>query len=334
MLPTTAILPVDTSDSALPEDQRRPRMITENILGNTVSKTYYSFKKDPDGFKTEISEQCANPNAAFGDPSNLRTIRTYYPSGTGTADSGGIKQVQYPDGRMDSYTYEYGVYVPGTNPGEGQFTAGSGVNIRTTVAHGTVDNPSGIANKTTKDISISDEFGSQLTQGTYVYTGSGYERIQWINSYYDDFGRVTKEIRSDGTQQEKTWDCCHLTSATDARGMTTAYTYDALGRASTTSRPGPSGMIITSYSYDAAGRKLSQTISAGGLSQAAANQYDTAGRLIQTLGTDGLITGYVYADWEPDHHRNPARRCSRDYRTVRRRQSQTGPWHGRGGTIL
>jgi len=105
---------------------------------------------------------------------------------------------------------------------------------------------------------------------------------------------MTKETGSDGTLVEKTWDCCHLLSATDAKGMKTDFSYDALGRVTSASQPGPSGTITTSYTYDAAGRKLSQTVAAGGLTQATSNVYDSVGRMTQAISADGLVTQYAY----------------------------------------
>ena len=58
--------------------------------------------------RMEINERAATQNAGFGADGNPRTTRTYYASGFHTPESGRIKRVEYPDGRVDTYQYETG----------------------------------------------------------------------------------------------------------------------------------------------------------------------------------------------------------------------------------
>jgi hypothetical protein len=73
-------VPVDSADAQAFADQNRPRTVTEQIGGVTVAKTYYAYRIDGDGYRTQISERCADPAAAYGDPGNLRTVTTFFPA--------------------------------------------------------------------------------------------------------------------------------------------------------------------------------------------------------------------------------------------------------------
>jgi len=289
-----------SGDSNATEDERRPRTVTEEILGNVVAKTYYVYQVDgSSGDRTEIVERCTDPSATYGDANNQRTVTVTYAYGTDLAESGLIKSMAYPDSRLDSYAYEYGIYTPDADPAvPGTFSSGEGEDIRQTVIHGTVGQPSGIVNKTTREISISNQFGRELLHEIQVYTGSDYERIQWTVKLYDDEGHVTDVYNSDGTHTETDWGCCNKQSETDAQGIVTDYTlHDDLGRVLEQIKRGTAGTadIITEYTYDAQGRRLSQTVTAGELILTSAGDFDLAGRVIQSEDTAGLVTGFDYA---------------------------------------
>jgi len=289
--------PVDERDSGTPVDVRRPRTVTEKIQGTTVSKTYYAYLTNEDRERTEIIEHCVNPASVYGDSGNLRTVNTYYPFGTEKADSGRIRSLRYPDGRLDTHSYEYGTY----SSVEGGFSPGSGSGMRQNVVHGTTERPEGIAYKTTKEASVRDEFGNVLLRETYVYDGSGYVRIQWTEQYFDEFGRVETIKHSNGTQADSTWSCCARESEKDTRGIERTYIYDDLQRLETEIKEGieqgpwpAQSDISTTYTYDAAGRRLTETVSAGGLSLSTINQYDLAGRLRRSTDSANLVTSYDY----------------------------------------
>jgi hypothetical protein len=119
-----------------------------------VFKTYYVYIIDSNGERSKISERCATPNMDYGDQ---RTVRTYYLTHpvSGEANSGQIKSILYPDTRMDSYTYTFGTYHPNAIPSRsGTFTPASGSYLQATVIHGTMDQPDGIAYKTTREVTI------------------------------------------------------------------------------------------------------------------------------------------------------------------------------------
>ncbi len=281
--------PVDVDDSALPGDSFRPRTITGRMAGVVVEKTWYAYIEDnATGERLEITEQCTDPSYSYGDIRNLRTLRLYNAKGTSGPGTGQVKSVVYPDGRVDTYTYEKGSY------GSGTFTPGSGTFERAMVTHGTEDSPEGIAYKTTREATVTDNMGSLVFSETLVYTGSGYEQISWTTMDYDDAGRLTRSVDSTGAITESEWGCCGKTSDTDSRGIVTGYTHDDLKRVATVTKQSPEGDIVTTYTYDAAGRRIEETVTAGVLSLTGSSKYDLAGRMYESTGTSGLVTAYSF----------------------------------------
>ena len=90
--------------------------------------------------------------------------------------------------------------------------------------------PDGVANKTTKETKIADQFGYNVLDETYAYTGGGYSRIGWDVKVYNNRGLVTSEYNSNGTQTTATWGCCGKDSETLADGTEITYAYDLLKR--------------------------------------------------------------------------------------------------------
>ncbi len=182
-------VPVDPQDARLPEDAARPRVITETIQGTVVGRTYHSYRSLSGGDRVEITERCATATAAFGDARNERTVVVINAPGTDVPGSGSTRSITYDDGRLDTYAYETGSYTAGT---PGVFMPGAGTYERTTITHGTVEMPYGIAKKTTREASIEDRWGRELISETSVYTGTGYEVIRWSVHEYDRGGKGTE----------------------------------------------------------------------------------------------------------------------------------------------
>ncbi len=295
--------PVDALDSEPPEDTYRPRTVTEIILGQVTSKTYYVYSVDDDDIRTEITETCATPGAAYGAAGNQRTVRVVNPAGTGLADSGRVASVAYPDGRMDIYEYTLGSYTTDGSPDTpGIFTPDDGLYRQETVLHTATSSPDGIAYKSTRDVTISDAQGNTLVQATEVYTGSGFERISYTVNHYDAFGRIEDVYGSDGSHRSSMWDCCGKISETDASGITTSFEYDGLKRVEQSTREGAFADtwpgqedVVTTFLYDGAGRTLSRTIASGFLTLHSETEYDLAGRTETVVDTSGLVTGYSFS---------------------------------------
>jgi len=284
-------------DAGRAEDDTRPRIRTETVHGIVTSKTYFMYAYDAaGGERTEITERCTVPDAGWGDPSNLRTTRIYHAWGR-NFDAGRLKSVVHPDGRTDTHFYETGVYSDSGNPGlPGRFFPGAGTDVRQSVVHGTQTHPAGVAYKTTREATVTDATGRTLMTETDVYTGMGYERMQWTVRILDDQGRLTAEYRSDGTTIENTWGCCRIAQSADARGLVTAFAYDGLDRLITETRESLNGDIVTETRYQVTdtGRTEIRTVSAGALRLAAETLYDRAGRTAQSTDAAGLVTRYTY----------------------------------------
>ena len=95
-----------------------------------------------------------------------------------------------PDGTLETYDYQYGTYYP-SNSAENAFfeVDDEGYDWRELITHGTTNSPDGIANKTTREVKVLDEYSQNVLSETYVYTGSGYERISWVVKEFNDYCR-------------------------------------------------------------------------------------------------------------------------------------------------
>lgn len=206
-------------------------MIEEKILGITVRKEFFAYYFDNNCY-VEIHEKATDNAANFGATSNLRTVKRYYPRGDSTSPSAGkVHTVTNPDGTLETYAYEYGNYLVNVDPAANSFSPdANGGALRTTVVYGTVANPGGIAGKTTKAVTIHNDIGKEAYSENYVYTGSGYERMSWTSRTFDEIGRKTSELKSNGELHESTWSCCNLLSETLPDGTHYTYVYDALKR--------------------------------------------------------------------------------------------------------
>jgi len=286
---------VDTNDSPASDDGR-PRTITRKIAGTAVGRTFSAYYENTNGEKVEIIEHAATPTAIYGTTGNLRTTTTYYASSAAPASAGRLRTVQSPDGRLDTYTYETGTYTSNAIPLLCSFTAGTGDAFRTTVTHGTVSSPGGVANRTTRETTVQDAYGNQVLTETYVYDGTGYERIDWTVRAYDDRWRPENVYFSSGVSTSTTWGCCGKDSETLADGTEWSYGYDSLLRLTSRTKECGTTDIVTTYTYDAAGRRLTETVTAGGPSLSSSIGYDLAGRTTRYITREGLLTATVYTN--------------------------------------
>lgn len=213
--------------------------------------------------------------------------------------------MEFVDGRSNSFTYEKGNYIPNADPSLSQFAPdANGAAQRETVVHGTTISPSGVTFKTMKQTSIRDQYGRMVLQESYVYDGSAYERIGWTAMDYDSQGQLTQTRGHNGAITTNVWSADRIVSQTDAKGVQTDYTYDALVRLKTQTRKGvpangsfpAQADIVTTYFYDAQGHQTSETSAAGGLSLTQSSSFDMAGRLKTSIDRTGLVTSYSYAN--------------------------------------
>ncbi len=297
----TSYAPVDPADSPRLNDQL-PRMVTESILGTMVARTYRAYRQGGNGELQEIVEKAATPAAAYGDTDNLRTVTTYYGTNSVNCQIGRVASVAYPDGRLDTYTYQYGTYQPGAGEIPPAFTPNPSSNYWCeTVVHGTVTSPEGVGGKTTKETRIFDPMSQEILSETWVCTGGpNYERVAWTSKTFDEWQHPVLVRNSKGEKSEASWggNCCGREWEIGADGTTFLYGYDLLGKLTTIIRKGATtneADRITSYTLDSEGRRLTETLSAGPLTQLiSSNTYDLAGRLVSTLDSQGIVTTYRY----------------------------------------
>jgi RHS repeat-associated protein len=292
--------PLTNADEDAPRFRTKPRTVTESINGTTVSKTFYSYEGD--GIveqRTEVVERCLDAGCTFGSANNQRTVTTYYKSNQIDPlsrrihpSSGKLQSVLSSDGKLTSYVYETGSYS-----GSGGFSAGYGNDHRTVATEGTEESPDGIADKTTRQITIGNKTGQTVYTATEVYDGNGYAPIGYSINVLDSFGRVTESHSSSGIITESEYGCCsRKTKEVDGQGIATFYHYDGLGRVDYQEKEGPDDSLVTAnFEYDAAGRRTAQTTFSGSLVSTSSSTYDTAGRLLESIDSLGLVTRYDYS---------------------------------------
>jgi RHS repeat-associated protein len=283
-------------------DPGTPRVETVIAAGVPIAKILRVIYTDTMGYKRVEEVRLADPAAAdhaaaYADPANPRTVRTYLPKNDALPGSERPETVRYPDGRTEAWDYVTGTYEAGADGSPGVFTRNpAGSCVRTTLTRATADAPGGIAFRTTRGATVETLTGRVLQTETLLYVGGGYDLISWNKNTLNDLGQVVTSTGSDRTRTDTTWNCCGPESQTAADGSVTETAYDALKRPVLTTRTGEGSQpdIFTETAYDAAGRTTFSRTSSGGLSQSTTNTYDLAGRLTWSRGPDGIETTYLY----------------------------------------
>lgn len=270
---------VDARDVLMDYD-RRVRAEIVKVLGETVRKTFYAyFINDADEY-VEVIERTVVPSAIYGTSGNLRNVKTYYPGRGPEVSSGRLKSELHPDGKLDSYSYNRDV--------DGSFI--------TTVTYGTIESPSGVANKTTRKITTLDPKGNEVVQDIYIYTGSGHLLSERIETDFDDLGQIIERRRNDRIIYSATYQDSLKTSETDDQGVTFLYTYDSRENIASRTKVGMAGQsdVVTTYTYNANDKLIEKTVSSDGLSLTELWSYDLAGRLVAYSDSADYTTFYEY----------------------------------------
>ncbi|MEG2075905.1 MAG: hypothetical protein RRY34_05310, partial [Victivallaceae bacterium] len=277
----------------------RPRNVIKRIVGVTVSNDLYDYGVDSaTGEYYEVHEKGASYSAVIGSSGNLRTEKRYY-APSDIVQGGLLKSVTYPDNRKVTYEYSFGNFVPGAEFGNYTFTVDNtnGAAFRTITTEGTVNNPDGVANHTTRSVTISNAVGDAVVNEEYIYTGSGYEKINWTERRFNNEHKELASCDSLGRLRETTWNCCNRTSFKDWDGTEYTYEYDNAKRLTAENKLDLSGNVTlrTEYTYDAMGRKLSTKVKSGTLSLTSSQSYDLASRIVSRTNEKGEVSTIVYS---------------------------------------
>jgi RHS repeat-associated protein len=197
------------------------------------------------------------------------------------------------DGWADTFDYVTGSYDAATHT----FTQGDGKALQTTVLHGTVDSPSGVALRTTSEVAVDDERGNRVVEQAGICTLPGlFDTISVTFHDYDDDGNLLQSTLNGRVTLLQTWSGKEVQTRMDEYGTVTSYVYDELGRVKTETRAGvaPQPAIVTTYQYDAADRVLSTTRAAGGVSLTTTAEY-AGGRPSARTDENGLRTQIDYS---------------------------------------
>lgn len=207
-----------------------------------------------------------------------------------------------PDGVRVSNVYQHGDYRLN---GDEFVESTTGTALRTETMTTPIGQPSGIANKTTKSVTVDDEFGRMALSQTWVYTGSGFAKVEEVRYAYDARGNLTNRVENGEEVYSATYDENRRRVAhTDASGVVTTNTYDSAGRIQTSTKLGVSASgayaaqaeVTTTYAYDMAGQLTQTVVSASGLSLTNSTSYDWRGRPLARKDEHGLTTTYTYDD--------------------------------------
>lgn len=250
-------------------------------------------------------------HSGSGAALNIETV-THTPAGgpetetvTRTFDaSGKTESIDYEDGRRDFYIYEKGEYDAG------EFTIDEeGECERTIVTHGTVEDPEGIANKTTREITIEDADGHTVSEETLVYTDEAeYERLNLTLHTYDEDGNLT-ETTKDGrvTYSATYYGDGKVETEADEQGIETEYTYSGNNITTSTKKGVASATIegvtyaaqpdlVTTYEYDLLDRQVSEVVSSGSNSLPARTTTYTVVGDTESQSEGDFTTTYAYAN--------------------------------------
>ncbi|NQU39968.1 MAG: RHS repeat-associated core domain-containing protein [Lentisphaerae bacterium] len=259
---TSLAFPAD--DLSLFND-RRPRLTTEHIMGQEISRTYHAYMAG-----SNCVQRCAVPGASYGATSNLTTLTHLYTDGM---FQGRPSSRALPDGTLSVFSYAY-------DSGTDQLTAINriGAGTGSTVTNGTemvtvFDGAERVLSRTETDIS----------------SGLLFHQLQYTR---DLFGRTTSISNVlTGTWTTNQYDCCGIELTTDEEGITTSYTYGNLHRLAGSVRLG----VTNEWQYDVLGNIIADDRSAGEKTYSSYNTYDAAGRLSASTNESVHATYYAYS---------------------------------------
>ncbi len=285
-----AYTPVDINDVPLSFD-KRPRIVTEKTLGIVTARTFHAYLTNAEGEKVEIVEQAAAHDSVYGDPENLKTVRTWYASTASVEKSGRLKSVVYPNGRVESYDYTL-------DSDAGRFTEMITLqailnDVATDIAYEST--------RTTKTWDFQDNF---IEEAFFIYSDTDYELVTKTTHTYDDQRHLLESVKDGRPLVNQVWENGELILVIDESGTETRFSYDALKRTDSETKVGHGTQpdVITLYTRDlgeidcGCDGKLTKIILAGDLSLETLQEKDPVGRVSLEVDASGYSTSYDYAN--------------------------------------
>ena len=246
------------------------RTITERLLETVVGTTFRVFAEF-----TEIEEIATVAGAAYGDPSNLRTVTKFYDTGP---FQGRIQSILRPDGTLQTFEYSY-----------------SGNNEIESVATGAANAAKDAVIAGTRRVTTTQRFTGSVLSNSEFDIESNLQLSLTEFSNFDADNRPQTQTFIDGSKVEQTYGCCGIASETDRDGITTIFTYDDEERLIARSRAG----LTTLLEYDVLDRQVKTIRKGSDNSEIVLEQvvYDTLGRVVaQTTPLGTINTIYSVGD--------------------------------------
>ena len=242
--------------------------VTRAISSNTVTET--------------------RPFNTSGAPAEV-TQTTYYTDGRDPNTAMKIQSQMRPDG-----TVTFNFYQEDAN--------GVLTNLQTRTGQpNSATNPTNIINGTEADTAY-NSMGNVTSATIYVITNGylGATLSQQTYTYFDPLQKSYQVVDLAGRTNQYYYACCGLASVTNADGVVTSYTHDALKRLVSTTVTLGSASVTTSNILDAAGRALvTQRIgSNGSIITLHQYQYDVLGRVISETNALGGVTTHSYGNYK------------------------------------
>ena len=261
----------------------------ERILGQRVS--YVEYERSYSSLNGEPTESVKTIRHLATGATQV-TEQVSYRSSASDHLSGKTVSSRSADGIIWTYEYEQGSWDAATE----LFTTGAGEALQVTRTQTTLRAPTGIAGKTLRGITVTDESYNLVYSASAVYDGTGYVTTGETVSTYDSYRNQLTQTVNGALVAESTYELGVLQSRTDASGIETTYTYDAAGRVATETKVGlaPEPDVVAIYTYDEAGRVQTRTRSAGSLSETESYLYYGNGKLKSRSNALGETTSYSY----------------------------------------